>query len=111
MSPFVTLFIAIASEVVATTSLKLSEGFTKPLPSIVVVIGYGLAFYMLSLTLKNMPLGTAYAIWSALGTAGAVLIGVLVWRDPLDLPRIVGVALIVIGVIILNVFAEGTQTA
>lgn len=100
------LILAVVSEVVATTSLKVSNGFSKPLPSVLVVVGYGAAFYFLSLTLKHMQLGTAYAIWSGLGTAGAVLAGVLLWREQLDIGRIVGIVLIVIGVIILNLFAE-----
>lgn len=111
MNTVVTLMLTILSEVIATTSLKASEGFTKPIPSIIVVVGYAIAFYMLSLTIKNMPLGTAYAIWSGLGTTGVVLVGILVWREPLDIPRIVGIALIVIGVIVLNLFAEGAKAA
>ncbi len=111
MNPVITLMLTILSEVIATTSLKASEGFTRPIPSIIVVVGYAIAFYMLSLTIKNMPLGTAYAIWSGLGTTGVVLVGILVWREPLDFPRIIGIALIVIGVIVLNVFAEGTKAS
>jgi multidrug transporter EmrE-like cation transporter len=107
VQPLLILLLAVFSEIIATTSLKLSEGFTKPLPAVFVVLGYGAAFYFLSLTLKNMHLGTAYAIWSGLGTAGAVIIGMLLWQEKLDGWRIIGIALIVIGVIVLNLFAEG----
>lgn len=107
MNPVIALMLAIASEIIATTSLKLSEGFTRPLPSVFVVLGYGAAFYLLSLALKAIPLGTAYAIWSAIGTAGAVIIGVLVWREPLNAPRIMGMALIIVGVVVLNLYGEG----
>jgi small multidrug resistance pump len=97
---------AILSEIVATTSLKLSDGFSKPLPSILVVIGYGTAFYFLSLTLKNMALGTAYAIWSGLGTAGAIIIGALIWKESLNPWRLLGIALIIVGVSVLNLMEK-----
>jgi small multidrug resistance pump len=97
---------AIVSEVIATTALKLADGFSKPLPSLVVVVGYGLAFYLLSLSLKQVPLGTAYAIWSGLGTAATVAIGVLVWKESLDLAGILGVGLIIAGVLVLNLLSK-----
>lgn len=106
-SPLILLLGAIVSEVIATTSLKASDGFTKPLPSLVVMLGYGVAFYLLSLAIRTMPVGTAYAIWAGLGTALTVLIGVVIYRETLDLARIAGVALIVAGVIVLNIFAKG----
>ncbi|NTV65674.1 MAG: multidrug efflux SMR transporter [Oscillochloris sp.] len=96
------LLAAITSEVIATTSLKISAGFSKPLPSLIVVVGYGLSFYLLSLSLKQIPLGTAYAIWSGLGTAATAVIGVLLWKEVLDLPRLLGIGLIIAGVIVLN---------
>ncbi|MBN8921040.1 MAG: QacE family quaternary ammonium compound efflux SMR transporter [Rhizobiales bacterium] len=77
MNMYVTLAVAILAEVVATASLKASEGFTKLLPSVIVVAGYGLAFYFLSLTLRTMPVGIAYAIWAGLGVALVSLIGVV----------------------------------
>jgi multidrug transporter EmrE-like cation transporter len=106
MNPMLVLFLAIASEVIGSTSLKISGGFSRPLPSIVVVIGYGAAFYLLSIALKTIPLGTAYAIWSGVGTVGTVIVGVLLWRESFDLPRFAGVALIVVGVVVLNAFSE-----
>jgi small multidrug resistance pump len=75
---------------------------------LLVVVGYGLTFYFLGLALKQIPLGVAYAIWSGLGTAGAVLAGVLLWRESLNLAGVVGIALIVVGVLILNLFPGGS---
>lgn len=103
---FVFLIIAIVAEVVGTTALKASDGFSRALPSLVVVVGYGLAFYFLSLTLRTIPVGVAYAIWSGLGI---VLISAVAWiyfEQSLDLAAIVGIALIVAGVLIVNVFSQ-----
>lgn len=111
MNPFVYLAVAIVSEIIATNALKLSEGFTKLAPSIFVVIGYSIAFYALSLALKEIPLGIAYAIWSAIGTVGTVIIGMIVWRQPLSLPALIGIVLIVVGVVLLNLYGEGTHAA
>lgn len=102
MPPFVLLLLAIISEVLGTSALKASQGFTRLGPSLVVLAGYSLAFYLMSLTLKAIPVSTAYAIWSGLGTAATVLVGVLVWREALDLPRLLGIALIIGGVLVLN---------
>jgi small multidrug resistance pump len=111
MNPFVYLAVAILSEIIATNALKLSQGFTRAVPSVIVVIGYVIAFYFLSLALKDIPLGIAYAIWSAFGTVGTVLIGVVVWKNPITLPAMLGIALIVCGVIILNLFGESAHAA
>lgn len=78
------------------------EGFTRWWPSLWVVIGYGAAFYLLSLSLKYIPLGVAYAIWSGLGTMGVVVIGLFVWREQLNVYGVIGIALILIGTVILN---------
>ena len=94
------LFLAILSEVVGTVALKASDGFARLGPS-VVVVGYGLSFYLLALALKQIPLGVAYAIWSGLGTAVA---GILLWRESLNLAG-VGILLIIAGVVLLNVFS------
>lgn len=96
------LSIAILSEVVGTTFLKLSEGFTKLGPSLVVAAGYGVAFVFLSLTLKTMPVGIAYAVWSGIGVAAITLIGWLKFGQALDAPALVGIGLIVAGVVVLN---------
>jgi small multidrug resistance pump len=97
------LTLAIASEVVGTTALKASEGFSRPLPSLLVVLGYAAAFYLFSLSIQHLPLGVAYAIWSGMGTVGAVVMGVLIWQEVLDVPRVLGILLILAGVLLLNV--------
>lgn len=102
MKAFLLLLLAITSEVAATSSLKASQGFTRWLPSLVVVMGYGAAFYLMALSLKYIPLGIAYAIWSGLGTVGIVLIGYFIWRESLNGMQLFGIALILIGTIILN---------
>jgi len=99
-------FFAVLSEVTATTALKFSEGFTKLVPSLVVVAGYGLSFYLLALSLKVIPLGTAYAIWSGIGIVLTVIIGMVVWREPMDWARGIGIALIIIGIAVVNLFSR-----
>ncbi len=99
------LFIAIFTEVISTAALKSSEGFTKFWPSLIVVIGYIMAFYFLSLTLKTIPVGIAYAIWSGMGIVLISLIGVVLFRQHLDFTALLGIGFILVGVIILNVFA------
>lgn len=97
---------AIIAEVIGTTALKASDGFSNITWSIVTVIGYAIAFYMLSLTLKTMPTGVAYAIWSGVGI---VLIALLAWifqGQKLDLPAMAGMALIIAGVVVMNVFSK-----
>jgi len=93
------LGIAIVSEVIATSFLKLSDGFTKLWPSVVVVIGYGLAFFFLSLTLRSMSIGVAYAVWSGVGTAVVAVIGVAVFQESVSAAKIVCILLIVAGVV------------
>ena len=99
------LVLAILCEVVGTVALKASEGFARFGPIVLVVVGYGLSFYFLALALKQIPLGVAYAIWSGLGTAGAVIAGILLWRESLTLAGAAGIALIIAGVILLNLFS------
>lgn len=101
------LAIAILSEVIATSALKASDGFTRWLPSIIVIVGYASAFYFLSLTLRTIPLGVAYAIWSGVGVALITLIGRIVYQQSIGLGEIIGIGLIVSGVIVLNLFSEG----
>jgi small multidrug resistance pump len=100
------LFIAIMAEVIGTSALKYSEGFTRWLPSAIVVIGYGIAFYFLSLTLKSIPIGIAYAIWSGLGIVLITAIGFFVFKQTPDIPAIIGIGLIIIGVIVINLFSK-----
>ena len=111
MKPYVLLllFLAIAAEVVGTAGLKGSDGFSRLGPSVLAVLGYAAAFYFLSVSLKHIPLGVAYAIWSGLGTVGSVLIGVLVWRETLGPVHLVGIGLIVAGVVTLNVVADSAD--
>jgi small multidrug resistance pump len=106
MKTYLLLFVAIVAEVVATAALKASENFTRLIPSLLVVAGYGVAFTCLSMTLKTLPLGGAYAIWSGIGTALVAVLGWLVYRQQLDLPAIAGIALIIIGTIVLNLFSK-----
>ncbi|WP_058826864.1 multidrug efflux SMR transporter [Haloferax sp. Q22] len=106
MSPYVLLAGAIASELVGTTALKLSAGFSKPVPSLGVVVGYGLAFYLVSLTLEELPIGVVYGTWAALGIVGVAAIGVVVFDEPVDLTGVVGLLLILAGVYCVNVLSE-----
>ncbi len=102
------LALAIAAEVVATSALKAAAGFTRPAPSVLVVLGYSIAFYCLSLSLKVVPVGVAYAIWSGVGTALIVVIGWLWFGQKLDLAALIGLALIVAGVAVLQIFSRSS---
>ena len=106
MQHWIFLSIAIVSEVIATSCLKAAEGFTRLWPSMMVVVGYLLAFYFLSLTLKTIPVGVAYAIWSGIGVLLIALSGWLFLGQSLDLPAVIGLSLIVAGVVIINVFSR-----
>jgi small multidrug resistance pump len=105
MNPYVLLAGAIVSELVGTTALKLSEGFSDPVPSIGVLIGYGLAFYLVSLTLEELPIGVVYGTWAALGIVGVAAIGVIVFDETVDTAGVVGIAFIFCGVYCLNVLS------
>lgn len=100
------LTVAIIAEVVATSALKASEEFTHWVPSTIVVIGYAVAFYFLSLTLRTIPLGITYAIWSGVGVVLVTLIGWIVYQQTLDIAAFIGIAFIVAGVVVLNVFSK-----
>lgn len=104
LNPFVLLLVAISTEIAGTTALRMSAGFTRLWPSAAVVVSYILSFYLYSLVIKQIPMGVAYAVWAGLGTAGVVLIGVLVWRDPLSIWQILGIILVVAGAVMLNAF-------
>jgi len=107
MHPALWLALAIASEIVATVSLKLSDGLTKPLPVVAVIAGYGLSFYALSITLRTIPLGVVYAIWSGVGTAAVVVLGLFLFREALDAVKVAGIGLIIAGVVVLNGVTTG----
>lgn len=100
------LFVAIIFEVVATTALKQADGFTRLAPSLVTVLGYALAFYFLALTLRTMPVGIVYAIWSGAGIILITAIGWILFRQALDLPALVGMGLILAGVLVINLFSR-----
>jgi small multidrug resistance pump len=106
ISPWWALAVAIVSEVIATSALKAADGFTRLAPSVVVVVGYGTAFYFLSLALKSVPVGIAYAIWSGVGIVLLSLIGWVLYGQRLDAPALTGMALIVAGVVILQLFSR-----
>lgn len=101
---------AIVCEVVATSALKSAEGFTRWLPSLLVVTGYSAAFYFLSLTLNGIPLGIAYAVWSGVGVALVSLLGYLWYGQTLDVPAMIGIALIILGVLVLNLYSNTALT-
>lgn len=108
MNAWACLGLAILAEVVATSALKASDSFSQLVPSIVVVVGYGTAFYCLSLALRSVPLGIAYAIWSGAGTALIALIGMVLYRQKLDPAAMLGIGLIVAGVLVLNLFSKSS---
>ena len=106
--PYVYLAFAIVSEVVATTALKASEEFTKPVPSIIVVVGYAISFYLLTLVLRSLPVGVTYAIWAGMGIFLIAVIGAVYYKEIPDLPAVVGMALIIAGVVVLRGFSKTT---
>jgi multidrug transporter EmrE-like cation transporter len=104
MKAAVVLFLAIVSEVIATTSLKFSEGFTKVVPSVIVAVGYGLSFYLLSISLKEIRLACAALVRYRIVLA--MIAGMIFWREPLDWARITGTILIIGGILIINLFSK-----
>jgi small multidrug resistance pump len=100
------LLVAIALEVIATSALKATDGFTRLAPSLVTLIGYGLAFYFLSLTLRTMPVGIVYAVWSGAGIVLIAMIGWIYYQQALDAAGLIGLALILAGVLIVNLFSK-----
>ena len=103
------LAVAILAEIVATSALKSSDGFTRLLPSVVTVFGYVVAFYFLSLTLREVPVGIAYAIWSGVGIVLISIVGALVFKQHLDAPAMIGMGLIIAGVVVMNVFSKSVS--
>ena len=97
---------AIVSEVIATSSLKASEEFTKLIPSLMVIIGYSISFYLVTLVLRTIPIGITYAIWSGVGIVLVALVGAIIYKQIPDFPAVLGMGLIVAGVIIINVFSK-----
>lgn len=103
---YIFLVFAIICEVIATSALKASEGFTRLMPSAVTAIGYAVAFYCLSLTLKHLSVGIAYAIWSGAGIVLIALIGLVAFQQKLDAPAVLGMGLIIAGVAVINLFSK-----
>ncbi len=100
------LAVAMIAEVIATSALKASEEFTKLVPSAIVIIGYGVAFYCLTLVLRNIPVGITYAIWAGLGIVLIAIVGAVLFRQVPDIPAVLGMTLIVSGVVVINVFSK-----
>ncbi|SAL45697.1 small multidrug resistance protein [Caballeronia terrestris] len=100
------LAVAIVAEVVATSALRASDGFTRLVPSLIVVAGYGLSFYLLSLTLRSLPVGIVYAVWSGAGIVLITAVAAFLFKQVPDLPAVLGMGLIVAGVVVLNVFSK-----
>ena len=99
------LIIAIIAEVLATSALMHSEGFSRLLPSLIVVVGYGMSFYFLSLVLQTIPIGVAYAVWGGLGIALITIVGAVFYGQKMDLPGFLGITLIISGVVMLRLFS------
>jgi len=106
MNGYAWLAIAIVAEVIGTSTLKASEGFTRLLPSLVTAVGYGIAFYCLSHSMKTVPVGVGYAIWSGVGIVLITAIAWIAFKQRLDLPALVGMGLIVTGVLVINLFSK-----
>ncbi|MGB0902777.1 DMT family transporter [Halocynthiibacter sp.] len=102
---YIYLICAVIAETIGTASMQASQQFTRPLPSLLVVISYGISFYLLGLTLKYMPVGIVYAIWSGLGIVLIAVIGFVAFGQKLDLPAILGLSLILVGVLVINLFS------
>lgn len=106
MSPLVILAIAIVAETISTTALKASEGFSRLVPSVIVVIGYTTSFYCLSVCIKSLPVGIVYAIWSGVGIILVTLMGWLLYGQKMDLPAVAGMGLIIAGVLVINLLSS-----
>lgn len=106
MNSYIALGIAIAAEVVATTALKASDSFTRLWPSVLAIAGYAIAFYCLTITLRTIPTGIAYAIWSGLGIVLITVASFVIYRQSVDLAGVLGMTLIIAGVVVLNVFSK-----
>jgi len=108
LTGYLYLAIAITAEVIATTSMKALDGFSRPLPLLLVVAGYSLSFWMLSLVVKTIPVGIAYAIWAGLGIVLVSVAAAAIYQQKLDLPAVLGMVLIVAGVVVIQLFSSST---
>jgi multidrug transporter EmrE-like cation transporter len=108
MNPWLLLALAIVAEVIATTSLKASDGFTRALPSVIVVLGYGVSFYCLSLVLRHIPVGVTYAVWSGLGIVLITMAAFVLYGQRIDGPGLLGMGLIIAGVLVLHLWSRAS---
>lgn len=106
VNPWLLLGLAIVAEVISTSALKASDGFTRLGPALIVVVGYAVSFYCLSLVLRSIPVGVAYAVWSGLGIVLITLVAYVVYHQTIDLAGLIGMGLIVAGVLVLNLFSK-----
>jgi len=100
------LAIAIIAEVAATSALKASAEFTRLVPSLIVIVGYGIAFYFMTLVLRSIPVGVTYAVWAGLGIVLVTIVGAILYKEIPDIPAVIGIGLIVAGVIVINVYSK-----
>ena len=107
--PYLFLAIAIIAEVIATSALNASKGFTLFVPSMITIVGYAIALFFLSLTLKSIPVGIAYAIWSGAGIILISTVGWIMFKQHLDLPAFIGLGLMISGIVVINVFSNSTH--
>ncbi|MDE4132192.1 SMR family transporter [Phaeobacter sp. QD34_3] len=105
---YIYLIVAVAAETIGTTALQASQQFSRLVPSLIVLVAYGFSFYMLGLTLKVMPVGIVYAIWSGLGIVLIAVIGLVVFGQRLDLPAVLGMALILIGIMVIHLYSKSS---
>ena len=109
MNGYLYLALAIAAEVIATTSMKAVDGLNKPLPLLLVIVGYSIAFWMLILVVRTIPVGIAYAIWSGVGIVLISIVGAVFFKQHLDTPALIGIGLIIAGVVVMNVFSKSVS--
>ncbi|ATO20469.1 QacE family quaternary ammonium compound efflux SMR transporter [Acinetobacter sp. LoGeW2-3] len=106
---FLYLFVAILAEVIATSALKASNGFSVLWPSITTFVGYAIAIFFLSMAMKTIPMGIAYAIWSGAGIILISTVGLLVFKQQLDIPALIGLSFMIVGIIFINIFSKSVE--
>jgi len=106
---YVYLAIAIVAEVIATSAIKASQEFTQLVPSILVIVGYGIAFYFMALTLRSIPVGITYAIWSGIGIVLVAVVAAVIYKQVPDVPAMLGMGLIIAGVVVIQLFSKTVQ--
>ncbi|MCY1257989.1 multidrug DMT transporter [Pseudomonas jessenii] len=106
MTAYYFLAIAICAEVIATVSMKAVKGFSTPLPLVLVIVGYGIAFWMLTLVVRSVPVGVAYAVWAGMGIVMVSIAALFIYGQKLDVPAMMGMALIVLGVVVIQLFSK-----